>query len=57
MHTFYILLDYIRDLASRALIHVYEYEADNHKEQILKLLLKQLSDYMAIKNSGKDSSG
>lgn len=51
------LLDYIRDLASKALIHVYEYEVDNRKEQILKLLIKQLSEYMAIGNSGKDSSG
>jgi len=51
------LLDYIRDLASKALIHVYEYEADDRKEQILKLLLKQLSEYMEIGNSAKDSSG
>lgn len=51
------MLDYIRDLASKALIHVYEYEADNRKEQILKLLIKQLSEYMEIGNSGKDSSG
>lgn len=52
-----LLLDYIQDLASKALIHVYEYEADNRKEQILKLLIKQLSEYMSIGNSGKDSSG
>lgn len=51
------MLDYIRDLASKALIHVYEYEAEDRKEQILKLLLKQLSEYMAIGNSGKDTSG
>jgi len=52
-----LLLDYIQDLASKALIHVYEYEADDRKEQILKLLIKQLSEYMAIGNSGKDTSG
>lgn len=53
----FILLDYIQDLASKALINVYEYEAEDRKEQILKLLLKQLSEYMAIGNSGKDTSG
>lgn len=52
-----IILDYIQDLASKALIHVYEYEADSHKEQILKLLIKQLSEYMSIGYSGKDNSG
>lgn len=51
------LLDYIRDLASKALIHVYEYEADDRKEQILKLLLKQLSEYMEVGNNAKDNSG
>lgn len=52
-----IFLDYIRDLASKALIHVYEYEAEDRKELILKLLLKQLSDYMTVGNSSKDTSG
>lgn len=55
--SFIILLDYIRDLASKALIHVYEYEAEGRKDVILKLLLKQLSEYMEVGNSGKDSSG
>lgn len=55
MHIIIIVLDYIQDLASKALIHVYEYETDNRKEQILKLLIKQLSEYMSIGN--KDSSG
>lgn len=50
-------LDYIRDIASKALINVYKYEADDRKEPILKLLIKQLSEYMAIGNSVKDSSG
>lgn len=49
--------NYIRDIASKALINVYKYEADDRKEPILKLLIKQLSEYMAIGNSGKDSSG
>ncbi|VVC26099.1 Hypothetical protein CINCED_3A017518 [Cinara cedri] len=49
--------NYIQDLASKALINVYEFEADNRKEQILKLLIKQLSEYMAVGNNGKDSSG
>jgi hypothetical protein len=39
------------------LIQVYEYEAEERKEQILKLLIKQLSEYMAVGNSVKDSSG
>lgn len=56
MHIIIIVLGYIQDLASKALIHVYEYEADNRKEQILKLLIKQLSEYMSIGNS-KNSSG
>ncbi|KAL5241701.1 hypothetical protein ACI65C_009111 [Semiaphis heraclei] len=49
--------NYIRDIASKALINIYKYEADDRKESILKLLIKQLSEYMAIGNSGKDSSG
>lgn len=53
----YYFLDYIRDIASKALINVYQYEADDRKEPILKLLIKQLSEYMAIGNSGKQSSG
>jgi len=54
---FVFFLDYIRDIASKALINIYKYEADDRKESILKLLIKQLSEYMAIGNSGKDSSG
>jgi len=50
-------LDYIRDIASKALINVYKYESVDRKEPILKLLIKQLSEYMAIGNNGKDSSG
>ncbi|XP_050523366.1 proteasome adapter and scaffold protein ECM29 isoform X2 [Daktulosphaira vitifoliae] len=48
---------YIQDLASKALIHVYEYETEDHKDQILKLLINQLSEYMSVGKSGKDTSG
>ncbi|XP_050429969.1 proteasome adapter and scaffold protein ECM29 [Adelges cooleyi] len=48
---------YIQDLASKALIQIYEHESEDRKDQILKLLVKQLSEYMVDGKKGKDGSG